>query len=311
MEGGQTQTGKIYSSESPQFGESTQEARRMTSYLDQNALIGLGKKAADPTFSARLRKSVELGRAAVVASPWHWVETSRTRNLASATRLADFLDSLSPLWLLDRRDLQRIEVHSDFFAFARIDYRPPDRLTTRSGLVARINGRDDAPEFNLPSREFVERMINNPKLLAHVETGYQANAQAVARVRDALRSGKITQEIRDEATCKHIEELLPSRTPQGLDVGAELRSEYLKRANAYKLPTFAVEQAIAEEMWKGQGQTDWNTMIDRFHLIAALPHMDEVVSDDKYFATMYPIAQKTGHVRAKLVGDEEFMKRFA
>ena len=30
--------------------------------------------------------------------------------------------------------------------------------------------------------------------------------------------------------------------------------------------------------------------------------MDEIVSEDKFFHKLYPIAEKTGHVRAKLLG---------
>lgn len=35
-------------------------------------------------------------------------------------------------------------------------------------------------------------------------------------------------------------------------------------------------------------------MIDKFHLIVALPYVDEIVSDDDFFHKIYPVAQKAG-----------------
>ena len=35
---------------------------------------------------------------------------------------------------------------------------------------------------------------------------------------------------------------------------------------------------------------DRNTLIDKFHLIAALPYVDEIVSDDDFFHKIYPVA---------------------
>ncbi len=55
---------------------------------------------------------------------------------------------------------------------------------------------------------------------------------------------------------------------------------------------------------------DRNTMIDKMHLISALPYVDQIVSEDKFFHAMYPVAKKTGHVRATLMGNAEFLKRF-
>jgi hypothetical protein len=39
-------------------------------------------------------------------------------------------------------------------------------------------------------------------------------------------------------------------------------------------------------------------------------YVDEVISRDNFFHKIFPVAQKTGHVRATLVGNAEFLKRF-
>jgi hypothetical protein len=42
----------------------------------------------------------------------------------------------------------------------------------------------------------------------------------------------------------------------------------------------------------------------------ALPYVDEIVSGDGFFQKIVPVANKTGHVNAKLLGNAEFLARF-
>jgi hypothetical protein len=103
---------------------------------------------------------------------------------------------------------------------------------------------------------------------------------------------------------------LPETTPAGLHVGRELKIDYARRAKIDSVPTLAIESAISEHEWVSQGGADRNTLIDKFHLISALPYVDEIVSDAKFFHKIYPIAQSSGHVRAKLLSNAEFLDRF-
>jgi hypothetical protein len=54
-----------------------------------------------------------------------------------------------------------------------------------------------------------------------------------------------------------------------------------------RLPTIAIETAISEYEWVSVGGADRNTLIDKFHLISALPYVDEIVSNDKFFHEIY------------------------
>jgi hypothetical protein len=99
-------------------------------------------------------------------------------------------------------------------------------------------------------------------------------------------------------------------TPAGLHVGREVKIDYVQQANIDAMPTLAIESAISEHEWVSKGGADRNTLIDKFHLISALPYVDEIVSDDKFFHELYPVAVKTGHVKAKLLGNAEFLNRF-
>jgi hypothetical protein len=112
------------------------------------------------------------------------------------------------------------------------------------------------------------------------------------------------------ATAELVAGSLPKSTPAGLDVGREAKVEYVQQVKVEAIPSFAIKGAISEHEWGSQGGADRNTLIDKLHLISALPCVAEIVSEDKFFHKLNPVAQKTGHVRAKLLSNGEFVKRF-
>src|SRR5260370_7698196 len=121
-------------------------------YLDQNALIHLGFKAlGNSALRAKIDAAVESGALTVVVSSWHLIETANTTKLENAVKLADFIDSLKPAWLLERYDIQKVEVSEDFFRFAKVDHPNQPRVTTRPAPIAALNKPKDDPKFNIPS----------------------------------------------------------------------------------------------------------------------------------------------------------------
>lgn len=62
--------------------------------------------------------------------------------------------------------------------------------------------------------------------------------------------------------------------------------------------------------WASQGGLNGNTLIDKLHMISALPCVEEIVSNDNFFHKVYPARQKAGHARAKLLKNDEFFMRF-
>jgi len=125
-----------------------------------------------------------------------------------------------------------------------------------------------------------------------------------------MKQGKLTDEIRRRVDELLISGSMPKSTPAGLEVGRETQMEYVQQVEVQAIPSVAIEAAISEYEWASQGGADRNTLIDKFHLISALPYVDEIVSDDKFFHRIYPVARKTGHVRAKLLSNDEFLRRF-
>lgn len=277
-------------------------------YLDQNALLGLGFKARNTGFRKKLDEALASGLSVVVSS-WHLIEIANTSNIAMAEELADFMDSLNPGWLLERRDIQKLDVEDNFYSFLRLNNPQKPRITTRSAVHAALNKSSDSPRFDIPSRKFVKQWIEHPEQLEPLKQAYQSGVASLIRLRELVRAGKITEELRRRVDEILVKASLPD-TIAGLWVGPDLKTEYVKQVDIRTIPSLAIETAISEHEWGAQGGADRNTMIDKFHLIQALPYADEVVSNDKFFRTVYPAAQSTGHVRAKLVGNDEFLKRF-
>ena len=116
-------------------------------YLDQNALLALGRKARKPEFRKKLDDALLSGSLTVVVSSWHLIETENTANLENALELARFIDSLQPKWLLERRDIQMLDVEEDFCRFLKLGCPARPRVTTRSAAFAALNEQKDAPRF--------------------------------------------------------------------------------------------------------------------------------------------------------------------
>lgn len=279
-------------------------------YLDQNAVIYLEEAAGDPAFRAKLDGAIESGKVNVVVSSWNLIETAGTKDVSKAVRLADFIDSLRPTWLLERHDIQTLEVQEDFFRFAKLEFDGSPRLGTRSLVMATLNGQKDSPKFDIPSRAFVEQWIRHPDQLDVLKKSYEDNAKALDVLRQAVKDGKMTDDIKKRADRVFLKAVLPATTPKGLEIPRELAAEFIERADINSIPTRAIENAISDYEWESMGRTDRNSLIDKFHLIPALQYVDEIVSDDKFLYRLYPVAEKTGYVRAKLLRFEEFVKRF-
>jgi hypothetical protein len=144
-----------------------------------------------------------------------------------------------------------------------------------------------------------------------LKAAYENNVESLIRIRELKKQGKLTEDVIAKARQTLLEHTVPTRTPAGVDVGRETRADYIHSIKDEAIPSLAIEKAISEYEWDSQGGADRNTLIDKFHLIAALPYVDEIVSDDGFFHRIYPIAKKTGHVRAMLVRNVEFLGRFA
>ena len=125
-----------------------------------------------------------------------------------------------------------------------------------------------------------------------------------------LPLGELTEERKKEGDRKLIEGFRPTTTPNGILVDSSTKCVFLERMTPDDFPTLAIESAIAEYRRANQGRVDWNSMVDKFRLISSLPHVDFVVSDDRYLHLLFPIAQNPGFAKAAVIKFNEFCVRF-
>jgi hypothetical protein len=286
---------------------------KMLTFLDQNALIALGKKARDSHFRKKLDDALAAKSLNVVASTWQLVETANTTKLEGALELARFIDSLKPAWLFERLDLQAFDVEDDFYASLKISFTKKGRVTTRSAVLAALHRGKDGPKYEISSEDFVKQWVQNPSQLSPIVQSFEQSSKILTRLREQKKEGLITDRIRDTVNEILVRRILPEYTPSGVFVGREARNDYVQQVvetRAQAIPSIAIETAISEYSWLGYGGVDRNTVIDKFLMISALPHVDELVTNDGGFHTLHPIASKTGHVRANVIHNEEFLKGF-
>ena len=103
---------------------------------------------------------------------------------------------------------------------------------------------------------------------------------------------------------------MPRVTASGSDGGPESVQEYLGLVEVNRIPSLAIEAAISDHEWTTERGAGRNTLNDKFHLISALPYVDEVVSNDKLFHKILRVVLVTGHVKARLVKNDELLGRF-
>ena len=282
-----------------------------TVYPDQNVLIHLYEESGKSgVFENKLNKAIGDGRFKIILSPWHWVETAQTQNLGKALPLAGFMDRLQPNWLRDRRHLRTTEVETKFFQFVGIPYVPLEAIVTKAELLTEMNGfpvtQDRAPS----SVEFVDGWIKNPNLMIPVIESYKKNMQALISLREAISVGMLTPDMLKAGDRQYIERHLPNTTPNGVLLDAATKNAFLDRVTQNDFPTLAIESEIAEYSWANRGRVDWNSMIDKFHVISSVHYADIVVSDDRFIHLLLPAAQKTGYVKATVAKFKQFCRQF-
>ena len=80
-----------------------------TIYLDNNVLLDL-KNASPGSREGEFLREISARRFRAVLSSTHHLEAARGPDDLTAYKTADFLDSLSPLWLRERTELHKREL---------------------------------------------------------------------------------------------------------------------------------------------------------------------------------------------------------
>jgi hypothetical protein len=247
-------------------------------FCDQNFLIGLGRQG-EP-YQERLKGLLAGQKVRFVLSPWHWVEMARGKNPTASLALADYAESLEPLWVRERRTLQKNEVAAALFGWLGVPYTKLDPLASRAEVIADINRQPVAQVAQVTSRDFVGYLRSSPTAMDPIVRGYEENLKAVEVLRKARREGRLTPEVQQRADRELVRRSLPDYTPSGLKIDDTTKREFLGQVDLQRLPTIAAEISTSQYGWDSPRLLTHQEHIDRLHAVCALPHVDLIGSDD-------------------------------
>lgn len=281
-------------------------------YLDQNALIALGRRARRLHFRAKLDEFIRAGTT-LVLSWWSLIEASYGDSETNSKELAVFMESIRPLWILERFDIVRFDVSENIFRYLRIPFERSSRIVDFRGLLHsfEIKRKRGALPFQGDIAKFVE-LWRKQRLKPGdaLEEAFTNAGRQLIRLRAHHRSGKISPQMTRNAQVALAAVALPRETPSGLVLSNDLLMDYIRDMDPATIPAIALETAISRYQWgmkkTGAGR---NSLIDKFALVSALPYVDEIVSDDRFFHGAYPNAKSTGHVRATLLHVSDLISR--
>jgi len=253
-------------------------------YCDQNFLIGIGKETSK--YKKRFHRLVAAGKISLVVSLYHWLEMARGSNPANGLALADFVDSLNPLWLRERRILQRQEIAACFFSWLNIQYQKPNPLTSRAELISDLSGAPIAKTQTCRSRDFVLQLQLSAQSRAAINQPYREAAQWRQGIAKGLKKGTLTNVQIQKTNKAYIRGLLPTNTPAGIAVDSGTRQKFLNEMEVQNFPCIAVDFAIDTDGWRAVPHLNWKTFIDQFHVISAFAYVDLIATDDGSLTTM-------------------------
>src|SRR5215467_4046554 len=143
-------------------------------YLDQDALIRLGRKGPD---SAEVTQRIADSGLTLLLSPVHWLDTAEDASDDDSRELARFMDSLQPKWLRERTRLFRLECQ-EFLEGAQFE-KVTQRAVCRSvaDLVADIGGLDGGGAPIVDSETMVTNLRRDQNSRRILENSYHQVAE--------------------------------------------------------------------------------------------------------------------------------------
>src|SRR5215469_379471 len=254
-------------------------------YLDQNALIRLGRKSPD---SAEVTQRIADGGLTLVLSPAHWLDIAGGVIYDASRELARSMDGLRPMWLRERTKLFRLECQ-EFLEGAQFE-KVTQRAVCRSvaDLVADIGGLDGGGAPIIDSEAMVMNLRRDQNSRRILENSYHQVAESAECNRMFFRIGKITTEVELRARTIILYRF------SGVLAGSEEHFR-LQQAPPKALRALNCEWEATKWYWRQSVGLTPDRLRDLFHLIVAMSHVDFILTYDQDLQAM--IAEVAALVR--------------
>ncbi len=277
-------------------------------YCDHNFVITAHD--ADKKYQDCLRRLASEGKVTYVVLTSHWLEMARDKDPVRGLRVAQFADSLNPLWLCERRGIQRREVEHAFFAFVEVPHQNKFPVGTMAEVITDLTGTDV---------ETASRYRDSGAFVAHMRTlgekhplelNIRKNFEVQQKNAEAYRAGKYSEEILRLVDGISIESLLPDKTPGGVAIAREAKARFLDSCKNSDFPSIAVEVALTKDGWQMNRILNDRTFRDSQHVIA-IPYVDLFLTDDGVLSNaIVRIKPQFTFPTAEVITRAEFDRRF-
>jgi len=223
----------------------------------------------------QLRELARHDTVTFALSPMHWVDAAEDQDVARGNAKADFMDSLRPRWLLDRRSIQRKEVASRFYQFLGVNCEAPQIMGHIADVIFDLTGQ----KGDRSSRAFVNHFRGigrNHPLEQSLRQAFLANNKNI----ELFRRKKLTSTVAAKVQRLYIRQLLPGQTPTGLLIDEAIKDNFMQQTQLENFPAIAIENRATRDNWQHKRPLSRNNFVDQQHIIA-LPYVDSFLTDDK------------------------------
>jgi hypothetical protein len=242
-------------------------------YLDQVALIRMGLPEASAE-AQRVRDLFQNRNLSLVLSTAHWLDTAGGDSDDKSRRQSRFIDQLRPIWLRERIDLHRLEIHSFLNGVPFNRLRELAVFSTVTELVASIGGMLGGGAAIISSEEVVMGIRQNQAAGNLFARSYAINEQANTHNRNMFKAGKLTPQVERQAR------ILGLQTFGGVAPGSQ-EDLRLQQAPSEAFRSLVCEWEATKETWRQGGTMTPNRVRDLFHLSIAMPYADIIVTSDQ------------------------------
>lgn len=151
--------------------------------------------------------------ARVVASDWNLIEIASGADRAQVTRRAEFLDSLRPLWMMERVRIQEREIRNfmweSFYGTAGL---PVEVFSPHLSVMLSYNLGSRAP-LGATARSYVLGLFADRRHLNEIHAQKRQNVDALRKLQKATKMQKRAYE--PKIFRLWVSALVPNQTPDG------------------------------------------------------------------------------------------------
>ena len=261
-----------------------------TIYIDHNILIYLHKDTGH-IYKSVIDKIIGDNDFTFVFSIWNLVEIVTGNEIDAAIELASLVDSLNPMWLVERLNIQEEEV-KEFLANNYYHHDNSDIFNPIKKHLSEVFYYLDprTVRINDNAVKAVTEWAKYPDSMAAITGVKQSTPDALTAIQTARKNKTITQSQLQQIDKIYYGNLLPSYAPDNKPIHNNERvimRDFLvnnKRELLRASPCLNVEEKISDFRTRNVKRIpEEQDAIDLQHLASSLAYCNYLISNDGFF----------------------------